>query len=522
MSDIFSEHEGGPSGSHSRTGGQGGNYTEPGADRQSGVWRRRIVIAIAGTVAAATAALVAPNVIFTNEPYAENLQMIRDHTARNTNHDGSAHRDTEQEFLDDSVGGPFIGTNRTAYLGSPNGNPEQSFPTGGGGQFRTSCEFSHFAYDDPVLHPRQPGKAHLHMFFGNTDINAYSTYDTMIDSGSSTCNGQEINRTGYWAPAMIDGDGDVRIPERVVVYYKGEGMANMMRSCAPACPTSATGAIAYRPHMVNIATKNGLGVPEVPTFDGGQAGEVHYKCSNNFSAFQFADGVDQIPNCDGDYYQITFGAPYPATRTVLEVEIKFWNCFPTTADDRDWTAWDPSGPTRGSWFFSNCTGEGGQGAGAPPLFDKEIFPNLVYYINYVVEPGDDTSDWFLSSDVDASTVTNVSPSFLGTRGSQHHADWWGGWHPETNQLFLDNCVNWSVSGQASGCGFGYLSDGGPNNANPLPGPTLNYRPQYDTVGDGATYKVSLATLFAEICTPLGPAHTYTAGQNPARGAWCTP
>lgn len=441
--------------------------------------------------------------------YDDNLALIQAHTARNTNHDNSPSRSIPQAQLDISTGGPLIDTDRAAYLGQPQGNPENAFPLAGGGQFRISCEFSHFAYDDPLVHPNQPGRAHLHMFFGNTDVNAFSTYETLRDTGSSTCNGGEANRTGYWAPAMIDGDGQVRIPERVVVYYKGEGLAN------GANPNATTGSLPYKPGMANIASADGLSVPEVDNFDGGAPGEVNYKCSNNFSGPRFDEGVDQIPNCSGDFYN-----NYPNTRTVLEMEIKFWNCFPTDADPTDLTQWAPAGKTRGVWFFSNCTGEGGQSPGSPPLLDKETFPNLVYYVNYVVEPGDDTSDWFLSSDVDGSTVERPTPNLLGTRGSTHHADWWGAWHPTINQEFLDNCVNFLDPNANSGCGFGYLTNGGPDQENPLPGRTLKYRPQYDTVGDPASYKVPLATLFAELCQPHGPGHSYTASDNPRKGAVC--
>ena len=152
--------------------------------------------------------------------YNSNLALIRSQSVRNRNHDGSPFRSTPQAALDTSSSSPLLGS-RSAYLGNPNGNPEQAFPVSAGGQFRISCEFSHFAYDDPLVAPNDPGAAHLHMFFGNTDVNAYSTFSSLRDTGSSTCNGQELNRTGYWVPAMIDGDGNARIPERIVVYYKG-------------------------------------------------------------------------------------------------------------------------------------------------------------------------------------------------------------------------------------------------------------------------------------------------------------
>ncbi len=357
-----------------------------------------------------------------------------------------------------------------------------------------------------IFYPKTPGAAHLHMFFGNTDVNAFSTVDTLNESGSSTCNGQELNRTGYWAPAMIDGQGNVRVPERVVVYYKGEGLANGARYA------ESDGAQPYQRGMAMISPAPNS-VPEVDTQQGGAVGEVNYKCTSNYSGPPIATGVNAIPECSGDYWPQRYSTPYPAVRTVLEMEVKFWNCFDTTKSLTDWRSWVPSGGSRGGWFYSNCKGA----RGGLPAEHQEIFPNLSYFISYVVEPGENTSDWYLSSDVDASTI-HTGGELNGAPGSAHHADWWGGWHPTINQEWLDNCVNYvNPSGEASGCGEGYLSDGGVDGLNPLPGRALKYRQDYDTLGESASYKRPIQTLFTELCLPLGPGRYYTT---PAAAAYC--
>jgi len=431
--------------------------------------------------------------------YQTNLAMIRAQTARNTALDSSPYRNVPQAQLDISNSSSLLGL-RSEYVSQSNHNLEKSFPVTSGGQFRVACEFSHFAYDDPLLYPDQPGAAHLHMYFGNTDVNAYSNVDTLIDSGSSTCNGKELNRTGYWAPAVIDGSGNARIPERVVVYYKGEGLANGAKR-----PIGG-GAQVYKKGMANIAPSSNS-VAEVSNQSGGAVGEVNYKCSNNFSAYPYATGVGEIPNCSGDFYDNTYGAPYPETRTVLEMEVKFWNCFPHGADVFDWRSWMPAGDARGGWFFSNCNGAGGGGSAS-----ADIYPNLSYFINYVVEPGEDTSQWYLSSDVDHMSL-NSGGSLSGPRGSTHHADWWGGWHPTINEEWINNCVNFINPGIASGCGNGYLSDGGPDNTAPLPGRALKLRSEYDVIGDSSTYKKPMETLFNELCSPLNPGRDFTTAMS---------
>ncbi|MDH3295267.1 MAG: DUF1996 domain-containing protein [Acidimicrobiia bacterium] len=92
--------------------------------------------------------------------------------------------------------------------------------TVGDGQFRVACQYSHFAYDDPIVFPGQPGTSHLHMFFGNTDTNAFTTTDALVNSGGGSCNGFELNRSGYWTPALLDGRGNVVVPQQIILYYK--------------------------------------------------------------------------------------------------------------------------------------------------------------------------------------------------------------------------------------------------------------------------------------------------------------
>jgi len=395
-----------------------------------------------------------------NEPsrfggnYDNNLHLIRSQVVRNRNLDSSPHRGTPSaELVPEEHYGP-----RSDYLNNPGFNPEQSFPVAEGGQFRAGCEFSHFSYDDPLVFPGRPGAAHLHMFFGNTDVNAYSTADSVLNSGSSTCNGQELNRTAYWAPAMFDGSGNVRIPERVVVYYKGEGQA---RGEAEPFPPGA----AMIAHNLNT----------VDTSKGGAEGKFNFVCSDNFSAATDGLQSNTIPVCNGSKYRDLYGVD-ENPHVVLEMNVKFPQC---------WNGNDPGNPVNfhepavGSWYFSDCGG-------------NHTLVNLEYFINYPLTPDETTDGWYLSSDVDPASRTVTGPS-----GGSLHADWWGGWNTEINQMFLDNCVN-HVEDKPSGCGFGYLTNGGPNGEVPKGGPALKYREQF--VGP---LTVAASDLYEQLC-PQGP------------------
>ena len=438
--------------------------------------RRRRLAAVASGLALASVA--APPLGAAPTGYAENLELIRSASPRNANHDGSPWRSTPQSALELSnhlgprsdylprtdVGPPF-------WPGKehPGGTPELSFPVVEGGQFRIACEFSHFAYDDPIVAPGEPGGSHLHMFFGNTDVNAYSTYDTLANSGSSTCNGQEINRTGYWMPALFDAAGDVRIPMRAIVYYKGYGLAN--------------GASEVYPPGAAIIAKPDLHT--VPDTQGGVAPfEKAIDCSDQFRGPR-APASNTMPTCSG-------GDGTGFFRTI-ELHVKFPNC---------WNREDPSNPDNwrtsleGGWFYSSCLG-------------WATTPNIEYIVQYQLDPGESTAGWYLASDVNRETLTLDVPG-----GSTLHGDWWGGWREDVNRAWLDGCVNFSVPGVPSGCGFGYLSDGGPDGNDPLPGPALKLRPQYDRPETGAP-KVAASTLHEQLC-PDGARISA-----PEEAAWCT-
>lgn len=92
----------------------------------------------------------------------------------------------------------------------------------GMGAFRTVCNYSHMNFDDPLVYPGQAGKAHLHVFFGNTGVNANSTPESIRTTGNGSCRGGIVNRSAYWAPAMVDSSTGqpIRPNSNNDIYYK--------------------------------------------------------------------------------------------------------------------------------------------------------------------------------------------------------------------------------------------------------------------------------------------------------------
>lgn len=90
-------------------------------------------------------------------------------------------------------------------------------PQGATPQFLVECEFSHAAEDDPIVYPGQPGASHLHVFFGNTHVDADTTA-AQLASGSTTCD-QQLDKAAYWAPALLR-DGTMLTPVKSTAYYR--------------------------------------------------------------------------------------------------------------------------------------------------------------------------------------------------------------------------------------------------------------------------------------------------------------
>jgi hypothetical protein len=91
-------------------------------------------------------------------------------------------------------------------------------PQGAVGQFVVECALSHTAFDDPIVHPGEPGASHQHLFFGNRDVAANSSYESLA-GGDTSCD-QPRDTASYWAPALFDATGRTVQPIRAVAYYR--------------------------------------------------------------------------------------------------------------------------------------------------------------------------------------------------------------------------------------------------------------------------------------------------------------
>lgn len=299
---------------------------------------------------------------------------------RNTNMDG------RQQFVStpaSQIGiDTFIeGSDRSIGLGSVAANKHL-------GQFRTQCSFSHFNYDDPLVHPGNPGKAHLHMYFGNTQANASSNYRSLRDSGSSTCNGFEGNRSAYWIPAVFDASGNVRIPSRIELYYKSHDGSQSIVEKPPEGLGMVAGRAATNPY-------------------------VEWGCQETGA---------QGTNLSRPVQQRQNTIPACSNTATLLAHIKFPQCLSGTITESSGDATSQMQYPNGGYYSKNC-----------PAGTRYI-TSIEFFIAWNPDNHDgNTSNWWLASD--------VKPD--GTRapnGSTLHGDWFGAWNPQLMDTIHDNCI----------------------------------------------------------------------------------
>jgi len=305
------------------------------------------------------------------------------------------------------------------------------------GAFRFLCNASHEAYDDPIVYPGQPGKSHLHQFFGNTLSDAYSTYESLRTTGMSTCN-SPLNRSAYWMPAMMNGHGQVVRPDYVQIYYKrfpkdspectkqGKGCVDLPRGLRMVFGRTMTGT--YSPSSIDSWFYSTYFNCDSKNWNNPAPGTVagHY--------MTITEAAKNCPVGGGAYAGNHFGALVMAPNCWDGVHLD-------SPDHRSHLAYG----SYGDWGYLKC-----------PDTHPWIIPAFTLGAWYTVDSDlqnavDATgnwngtySGWHLSSD----EMNNLEP------GKTMHADWFGAWDDSIMAIWTNNCINNLLS-----CSGGNLGNG---------------------------------------------------------------
>jgi hypothetical protein len=279
------------------------------------------------------------------------------------------------------------------------------------GAFRFICNAGQVLRDDPIVYPGQPGKSHLHQFYGNTGANAASTYSSLRQSGQSTCM-SPLNRSAYWMPAMLDGVGNVVRPDFVSIYYKRRPKTDPVVS-DPNNPQ-------YQGKAVNLP--NGLKfifgydmlTGKTPT------GFLWYNCQGSGST-------------PGKYSSLPEAARNCPAGAQLGAIIEAPDCWDgknlDSANHRDHVSYS----SYGDWGYKKC-----------PSTHPYVIPTFTLGAWFTTDSN--VGNWRLSSD-------EMFPNL--PRGSTFHADFWMAWDPTVHQMWEDNCLDKKLNCSAGDLGNGW-------------------------------------------------------------------
>jgi hypothetical protein len=295
------------------------------------------------------------------------------------------------------------------------------------GEFRFTCTAGQLSHDDPIVYPGQPGKSHLHQFFGNTGTNANSNYQSLRTTGGSTCTrsaSTSPQRSAYWMPAMMDGAGNAVKPDWVNTYYKRYPASDPR--CAVTSDPAVTGQCVEMP--------NGLRFILGYNMANGKGGSTDVN-----SADYWAMGFDCVTRDVANQVSLT-GVQHTMADIVATGKcpagswLRAFVRFPACWDGKNLDTPDH----RSHMTF------GVVAVGCPADHPYNV-PEIAIQAYYTTDANFVAGKWHLSSD-------EMMPGTVA--GSTLHMDYWEAWSRPIKDLWNANCIDKHLT-----CSSGNVGDG---------------------------------------------------------------
>lgn len=279
------------------------------------------------------------------------------------------------------------------------------------GAFRFICNAGQLRRDDPIVYPGQPGKSHLHQFYGNLAADANSTYTSLRGGGQSTCM-SPLNRSAYWMPAMLDGGTNVVRPDYVIIYYKRRPKSDPKCSLSSGDP-QAEGNCVDLPNGLKFIFGYDMISGKAPT------GKLWFNCQ----------GTGARP---GKYATLPEAAANCPAGAQVGALIEAPDCWDgknlDSANHRDHVAY----ASYGNWGYLKC-----------PSTHPYVIPAFTLGAWYTSDAN--IRNWRFSSD-------DMLPN--QPRGTTFHADFFMAWDPKVKDMWHANCIDRKLN-----CSGGDLGNG---------------------------------------------------------------
>ncbi len=300
--------------------------------------------------------------------------------------------------------------------------PAAAEPNSWRGIFRINCDLSHSSYNDPIVFPGQADAAHLHNFYGSVTVDHTTTVSSLATSGESTCQGNELNRSAYWVPALLSPTRD-RSSWNVVPAVVGDDDE------------------AHEIFYYSAAVDDLESVRPIPAGLRMIAGDATATPGNPQSMSIVRWHCQSWGSSDARNPRFSATIPACAAPDRVRMDVFFPSCWNgvdlDAADHRSHMAY----PVRS-----------GRATVCPATHPVPIVRPSYHYAFGVKPAVYDASTrasvgWRLASD--NYTVTSTTPG-----GASLHADWFNGWHPEVMEAIVEHCIR-----KALDCHDGNLANG---------------------------------------------------------------
>ena len=213
-------------------------------------------------------------------------------------------------------------------------------------QWNVLCSADHYAPNDPIVFPGQPGMSHMHTFYGNKSTDAFTTLASLSAASPSSC-GRGMGTSdlsGYWVPSLMKKNADgtssvIQTQQMTTVYYRraGGGMGPGVQPFPNGLRMIAGNAKATSDQSLSIVQWDcgggGLESPHMYACPGGPSSPIH--ASLVFPSCWDGVHLDSADHKSHMAYAAGNGA-CPADHPVSLPEVTFEVDFPGIAGGPDY------------------------------------------------------------------------------------------------------------------------------------------------------------------------------------------
>ena len=317
-----------------------------------------------------------------------------------------------------------------------NVSPSAVEEAGWRGIFRINCDFAHAAYNDPIVFPGQENAAHLHRFYGHNQADQNLTVETINTTGESTCQGNHLNLTSYWIPALLAPTFDSETNE---IVRDGEG--EIVWQYVPA--VVGNDEEAHELFYYSAGIDDLSAIQPLPPGLKMIAGDMHTLPGETQSTSVVRWHCQSWESNDSTNPMFSATIPECVAPDRLRMDIFFPSC---------WNGVDLDSDDHKSHMAYPVNDGGPDGTRCPDSHPVPVVRASYHYAfgvkPEVYDPNTLSSKgWRLASDM--YEVTEENPGGLSL-----HGDWFNGWHPSVMESILQNCIQ-----QELDCHDGNLANG---------------------------------------------------------------